>query len=197
VRDNRGVAEEGEGLRERKKRRTREAVRLAAFDLFRRKGYPNTTVEMIAEAADVSPRTFFRYFPNKAALLIPDQLMEPIIERFLAAPPEMHPIAAYRHAVEQVFTGMGGPEWSEELARQQLLYTLPEAAGALYTEYLHVIELITEALATRLDRPVDDPKLRITAGAMTGVMMATLHGSPVSPDRLYEGLDFLDQGLPL
>jgi AcrR family transcriptional regulator len=190
---------EGEeiGLRERKKRRTREAVRLAAFDLFQKNGYPHTTVEQIADAADVSPRTFFRYFPNKAALLIPDQLMEPIIEFFLAAPAEMRPIVAYRHALEQVFGGLAGAEWGEEMARQQLLYTLPEAAAALYNEYIHTIELITEALATRLNRPVDDPQLRITAGAMTGVMMAALHGTPMSPDTIFAGLDYLDAGLPL
>src|SRR5947208_3300449 len=155
-----------EGLRERKKRQTREAVRHAAFQLFERNGYPNTTIEQIAEAADVSPRTFFRYFPNKAALLIPDQLMEPIIELFVAAPAELSPVCAYRYALEQVFSGMAGAEWGEEMARQQLLYTLPEAGGALYHEYIHTIELITEALATRLARPADDPQLRITAGAM-------------------------------
>lgn len=186
-----------EGLRERKKRQTREAVRHAAFRLFERHGYPNTTIEQIAEAADVSPRTFFRYFPNKAALLIPDQLMEPIIALFVAAPAELSPIAAYRHALEQVFTGIAGAEWSDEMARQQLLYTLPEAGGALYHEYIHTIELITEALATRLGRPVDDPRLRITAGAMTGVMMAALHNTPIDPAALMAGLDFLDAGLPL
>ncbi|WP_159229731.1 TetR family transcriptional regulator [Mycolicibacterium vanbaalenii] len=185
------------GLRERKKRRTRETVRLAAYELFEKNGYPDTTIEQIAELADVSPRTFFRYFPNKAALLVPDQLMEPIIELFLAAPPELRPIPAYRHALEQVFAGMAGPEWGEEIARQQLLYTLPEAAGALYNEYVHVIDLITDALATRLNRPADDPMLRITAGAMTGVMMAALHGTPMSPESIFAGLDFLDAGLPL
>ena len=185
------------GLRERKKRRTRETVRLAAYELFQKDGYPNTTIEQIAERADVSPRTFFRYFPNKAALLVPDQLMEPIIELFLAAPPDLRPIAAYRHALEQVFGGMAGAEWGEEMARQQLLYTLPEAAGALYNEYVHVIELITDALATRLNRSAEDPQLRIAAGAMTGVMMAALHGTPMAPDTIFAGLDFLDAGLPL
>ncbi|MEW5812130.1 MAG: TetR family transcriptional regulator [Actinomycetota bacterium] len=186
-----------EGLRERKKRQTREAVRLAAFRLFEQFGYSETTVEQIAEAADVSPRTFFRYFPNKAALLIPDHLMRPIIKRFLAAPADLSPIAAYRHAVEQVFAGLAGPEWNDEMARQRLLYTLPEASGALYAEYIHTIELITQALATRLGRPAEDPHLRMTAGAMTGVMMAALHNTPIDPAAIVAGLDFLDAGLPL
>ncbi len=190
-------ASEQLGLRERKKIRTREVVRREAFRLFERDGYADTTVEQIAEAANVSPRTFFRYFPNKAALLIPDHMMEPIITLFLVAPPEMAPIAAYRHALEQVFNGMAGPEWGDEMARQQLLYTLPEAAGALYNQYLHIIELITAAIATRLNRPADDPELRITAGAITGVLMAALDGTPMDPQLIYRGLDFLDAGLPL
>jgi AcrR family transcriptional regulator len=187
----------GRGLRERKKRQTREAVRSAAFTLFERNGYPDTTVEQIAEAADISPRTFFRYFPNKAALLIPDQLMDPIIATFLAAPAELSPIAAYRYAVEAVFSTIAGPEWNEEMARQQLLYSLPEAGGALYHTYIDTIEKITQALATRLRLPVDDPRLRITAGAMTGVMMAALHNTPIDPAALTDGLEFLDAGLPL
>ena len=185
------------GLRERKKRRTRETVRLAAFELFQKHGYPDTTIEQISELADVSPRTFFRYFPTKAALLIPDHMMEPIVGIFLSAPAAMRPIAAYRYALEQVFDGMAGTEWGEEMARQQLLYTLPEAGGALYHEYIRTIELITEALAVRLERPVTDPELRITAGAMTGVFMAALHGTPMAPDTIFKGLDFLDKGLPL
>ncbi|BBX19169.1 TetR family transcriptional regulator [Mycolicibacterium duvalii] len=191
------VSADNLGLRERKKRRTREAVRSAAFRLFERNGYANTTVEQIAQASDVSPRTFFRYFPNKAALLIPDHLMEPVVDLFLAAPAELSPFAAYRYALQRVFSGIAGHEWSDEISRQQLLYTLPEAAGALYNEYIHVITVITGALAQRLDRPVDDPQLRIAAGAMTGVMMAALHDTPMSPELLFDGLDFLDAGLPL
>ena len=111
------------GLRERKKMKTREAIRREALRLYEANGYPGTTVEQIAQAADVSPSTFFRYFSNKAALLIPDQLMEPIIEAFLKAPPELSPVAAYRQAVEQMFTNMASVEWAPEMARQRLLYS--------------------------------------------------------------------------
>lgn len=191
------IADHAEGLRERKKRQTREAVRCAAFRLFEQFGYPNTTVEQIAAAADISPRTFFRCFPTKAALLIPDQLTERAIELFLAAPAELSPIAAYRYAVEEMFAGIDGPEWGDEMARQRLLYSLPEAHGALYMTYIETIELITDALAIRVGLPADDPRLRITAGAMTGVMMAALHNTPIDPDAIVAGLDFLDEGLPL
>ena len=185
------------GLRERKKIRTRETIRVQALKLFEANGYAATTVEQIAQAADVSPSTFFRYFANKEALLIPDQLMDPIIDAFINAPPELSPVAAYRLAVGHMFTGISSTEWEPERARQKLMYTLPEARGALYNQYIDTIEQIKAALAIRLRLRADDPRLRTTAGAITGVIMASLHGAPMDPDDIYRSLDYLDAGLPL
>ena len=60
------------GRRERKKRQTSEAIQVAARRLFAKQGYAATTVQQIADEADVAERTLFRYFESKEDLLLPD-----------------------------------------------------------------------------------------------------------------------------
>ena len=57
------------GLRERKKRETREALARAGLELFVERGYDATTLADIAEVAGVSTRTIFAYFPSKEDIL--------------------------------------------------------------------------------------------------------------------------------
>src|SRR6266481_5845883 len=77
------------GLRERKKQRTRETIARAAHELFAERGYYVTTLPDIAEAADVSTRTIFAYFPSKEDILFSDfPVMREALARALAERPE-------------------------------------------------------------------------------------------------------------
>ena len=90
-------------MRERKKARTRAALREHALRLFREQGYQATTVEQIAAAAEVSPSTFFRYFPTKEDVVLQDDMDTRMIAALEQQPPELGPVAAVRAAARQVF----------------------------------------------------------------------------------------------
>src|SRR6476620_10111846 len=83
------------GLRDRKKIKTREAIRREAMRLIEENGYANTTVEQIAEAAEVSPSTFFRYFPSKEMVLMANDLDLVTITALERQPAAMPPLRGF------------------------------------------------------------------------------------------------------
>jgi AcrR family transcriptional regulator len=185
------------GLRERKKVRTRATIRREALRLFEEKGYANTTIEQIAHAADISSSTFFRYFRAKEAVLLSDDLIEPIVDAFIEAPAELSPIAAYRYAVAATFDAMTEAERVDIMVGERLMYSMPEARGLLYAEYMRLIGLITDGLAIRLRRPAGAFERRMIAGAIVGVLMAAADGTPMADDPISRGLSYLEAGMPL
>ena len=93
------------GLRERKKARTRTEIQRQALKLFRERGYEATTVSQIAEAAEVSESTFFRYFPTKEDVVIWDEY-DPVATDLVEARPAGEPPAQWFRAV--IRETMGG-----------------------------------------------------------------------------------------
>lgn len=89
------------GLRQRKKEQTRRLLREGAARLFAAQGFAGTTVADIAACANVSERTFFRYFDSKEALLLPDSVeLFAYVEAALAArPDDEDPLSAVCHAL--------------------------------------------------------------------------------------------------
>ncbi|MET8775561.1 TetR family transcriptional regulator [Nocardia sp. NPDC050713] len=185
------------GLRERKKERTRRTIRTEAFRLFREQGYGETTIEQIAAAADVSPSTFFRYFPTKEQLVIADDLDPVLIDEIRRQPRGLSPILAFRQAMDTAFATLTPEELAFEQERQALLYHVPELRAAIGIELERGIEMIAELLAEYLDRPADDFEVRVAAGAIAGAGLAISLRAPVNADNLGRAMDFLDAGLPL
>ena len=185
------------GLRERKKARTRLAIRTEAFRLFREHGYAETTIEQIAEAADVSPSTFFRYFPTKEQLVLADDLDPVMIEAIEAQPPDVPLITAFRKAAESVFAGLSEADMDFERKRQELLYSVPELRGAIMQEMVRNIDMIAGVMARRVGRTADDFEVRALAGAIVGVILGVVDLLPGDLPLALRALEFLEDGLPL
>ena len=185
------------GLRERKKIKTRQAIRREAFRLIEQNGYAATTVEQIAEAADVSPSTFFRYFGSKESLLLADDLDPLILQALKAQPRELSPAQAFRRAYQAVLAELPEDQLEFESTRQRLMFSIPELKAAMYDEYYRTVMVVAEAIAHRIGRAADDFEVRVFAGALTGAMMAAFDAAPKTADTIYRALDFMDAGMPL
>lgn len=184
------------GLRERKKVRTRRTLREEALRLFRERGYAQTTVEQIAAAADVSPSTFFRYFPSKEELVIADDVDPVIIERFRAQPQDVTVFDALRSAVTGVASSMSKEQWRFEQERAALLSTEPQLQGAMRHETQRSVDLIAGLIAERCDLEPTDLRVRAIAGAVVGGYQALREGPNVVVQD-FDLIGFLSEGMPL
>jgi AcrR family transcriptional regulator len=185
------------GLRERKKIKTRQAIRRSAFRLIDENGYAATTVEQIAEAADVSPSTFFRYFPSKESLLLADDLDPLILQAFKDQPRDLSLVQAFRRAYQAVMAQLPADQLEFESTRQRLMFSIPELKAAMYDEYYRTVNVVADAIGDRIGRDASDFDVRVYAGALTGAMMAAFDGAPKTADTIYRALDFVDAGMPL
>ncbi|WP_054815694.1 acyl-CoA-like ligand-binding transcription factor [Nocardia arizonensis] len=185
------------GLRERKKERTRRTIRSEAFRLFREQGYAETTIEQIAEAAEVSPSTFFRYFPTKEQVVLTDDLDPIMIEALRRESPDVPPLTAFRNAMATVFTSLSAEEIAFEQEREALLFHVPDLRAAVALQIERSIDLISELLADHVGRDKADFEVRVAAGAMAGAVMAISKMVPINADNLTRAMEFLEAGLPL
>jgi len=190
------------GLRERKKAKTRAAIRQHALRLFREQGYAATTVEQIAAAAEVSPSTFFRYFPTKEDAVLQDDFDVLTLEAFEAQPADLSPVAAFRAAAAQAFGALNPDELARFRETTELALSVPEIRARALEELARTIEVIGAAVARRAGRGPGDFAARNLAGAVIGVIMSVTMpwtGSPETDllERIDAGLAHLEAGLPL
>ncbi|HEY4853862.1 MAG TPA: TetR family transcriptional regulator [Streptosporangiaceae bacterium] len=192
------------GLRERKKARTRAAIREHALRLFREHGYGATTVEQIAEAAEVSPATFYRYFPTKEDVVLQDDFDVLAMDALKAQPAGLGPIAAVRAAMAEMLASLTPEDLDRFRESTELTLAIPEVRARAVDEFSRTIQVMAEAVAGRAGRPPDDFAARNIAGAITGVIMAvTLPGHQMKsePADMFASIDaalaHLEAGLPL
>ena len=192
-----GVTNQILGLRDRKKIKTRDTIRREAMRLIEENGYANTTVEQIAEAAEVSPSTFFRYFPSKEMVLMANDLDLVTVEALEKQPPDMPSLQAFRRALEITMATLSEDEWRFERARIRMVLSIPELKSAQFDEYRRTATALTEADCRRTGREPDDFEVRVFVGALAGGLMAVLDHASGVPERMYRALDFMEAGMPL
>jgi AcrR family transcriptional regulator len=144
------------GLRARKKERTREALEAAAFDLFERKGFDHTTVEEIAEACDVSRRTFFRYFSSKEDAFAGDHdAKTALFAGMLASRPAGEPPV---ESIRMVILGLCrqyGSDKQATLRRMRIAAASHDLHQQEAESYDDRLDGLVEALLARDGSPVD------------------------------------------
>jgi len=186
------------GLRERKKQQTRQAIAASALRLFAERGYRAVTVAEIADAANVSPRTFFAYFPSKEDLLLvdADARMERALEDFResAAGEPLLPLAVRlaHEAVAAAREFLASPEGGDaDLERAHAAI-----ASRLATRWVHWEDELASAIASATDAGADDPRPRTAAGAILAAVRALLEIG-ARPDVAAEPTTVLERAFDL
>ncbi len=159
------------GRRERKKQRTREALIEAAFRLFLEKGFEATTVEEIADAVDVSSRTFFRYFASKedVVLTFQEEQFATLMEALASRPADEPVMTALRNAAVAVFRACEEGDFGFDQQRfvciQQLMEQSPAVFGRSLEHGQKKQAEITRVIAERMGvDPSTDMRPHVAAG---------------------------------
>jgi AcrR family transcriptional regulator len=191
------------GLRERKKTATRLALHTAALELVAEHGLDGVSVEAIAERAEVSPRTFFNYFPAKddAVLGLDPGAEQHQVEAFLARPAGESPLEALRAVARAQAADMAG-ETDLWPLRLRVIEAHPPLLARLAAVFGRSERALAAAIAERTGAGVDDLHPQLLAGVSGVAMRTALHrwfatGFTASlPDLVDEAWAALAAGLP-
>lgn len=191
-----------QGLRERKKAKTRAAIQRHALRLFREQGYEATTVEQIAAAAEVSPSTFFRYFPTKEDVVLYDPFDPILLAAIEAQPAELSPLEAIREAMLAAFAAASAEDTAEQWERAMLMFSAPDVRMRMLDDFLTTTQQLVELVAKRVGRSADELPVRIFVGAVTGALLAAFiaRGKDRNTDfyaLIDDSLRYLEAGMPL
>jgi AcrR family transcriptional regulator len=190
------------GLRERKKLATRVALHEAALRLVAERGLEHVSVDAIAERADVSPRTFFNYFPSKddAVLGLDPGATDRMTRELLARPAAESPVQALRAVAAEQAAEMAEDTELWPL-RLRVIETHPALLGRLAASFGQSERAMTAAIATRTGTTPDDLYPQLLAGVSGAAIRSALHRwlatdfTASLPDLVDEAWDVLAAGL--
>jgi AcrR family transcriptional regulator len=189
------VAENGgviaPGLRERKKQRTRAMLIDAAIELCLKQGFEKTTVDQIASIADVSPRTFSRYFATKDAVItaIVDDAIEKAAVELARQPTDISHLEAILRAYVAMYTNTKsapatGLTTERVMSTIRMVMTSPTLRQTVSEFRSHAANI---ALANRMGVGVDDRRLKLVAALWAAIIMTALDDL-ADPDTDWESL---------
>ena len=188
-------------LRERKKLATHLAIQREALRLFKEQGYEATTVEQIAEAAEVSRSTFFRYFPTKEDVVLQDDMDLLWAEAVRAQPPDLSPMAALRGAMRDLFARMTPAELEQMRETAKLTMSVPAVRARSLDEFARTIGIIARLAGERAGRDPGDIEVRTFAGAVMGIAIAAWFATSGDPEKYMREFEraiaLLEAGLTL
>ena len=192
------------GLRERKKQQTRETIARAALRLFAERGYDETTLADIAEAADVAPRTIFAYFESKEDILLGAEgaFLSQLKRRLDERPSD----ATTVDAIRDFLGSMESPDQDAKL-RKQVIMANPALHAKMRARHAEIEPMLAESIARDLGAEPGDIRPVLVAASMTAALTtvrdrffeAELACEPVTHEQgmaiLDEVLEFLRGGL--
>lgn len=154
------------GLRERKRQRTRSAIQAAGLHLFATQGYDATTCEQIAAAAEVSPATFFRYFPTKEDVVLSDDYDDLMRALIHDRPPGESPVVAVRRSLAAGLAAIYPAEADTIRERLQLVFSVPALRARRYEQLRGMETVLAGELAGRMGAAPGDLEVRVVARAI-------------------------------
>jgi AcrR family transcriptional regulator len=166
------------GLRERKKQRTRATLIDAAVELCERQGFERTTVDQIAAIADVSPRTFSRYFATKdaIALALIDEAINEAAADLACQPTDINHFEALRRSYVAMYTATktappGGLSADRMMCTVRIIMSSPTLRHAALEYRPHAVNV---ELAKRLGVDLEDRRLKLVSAVWGSIIMTAL-----------------------